>query len=229
MGNREVFLLVNGIWQPYSLDDEEALESHRVRVAATASLGEDVCLGDGACIQAGASIGDDSVVGAGAFVGSSVLIGRRTSIGDLTSVFSEARVGDDVHIGAEVRIGHDVVICDNARVGYRAEIANHAKIGNGVFVPGRAMVGDGGCVEKYPRPTFVSIIGPVYGVHYWGEDKIAIGCQIHSIDEWLEEGEEIAKTVDFGDEEIAEYRVYVETIKAIHEAGMERFAEGEDQ
>jgi hypothetical protein len=53
-------------------------------------------------------------------------------------------------------------------------------------------------------------------VSYWGEDRVDIGCQHRSINEWLTDYEELANKNEFTPEQITEYRGYVEFIASIH-------------
>jgi hypothetical protein len=60
------------------------------------------------------------------------------------------------------------------------------------------------------------LIGSRYPVSYWGEDRIDIGCQKRSIDQWLTDYAGIAAENNFTEAEIAEYRGYVEFIQSVH-------------
>ena len=85
-------------------------------------------------------------------------------------------------------------------------------IGEGAIVGEGARVGDGA------SPTIICIIGSRYPVAYWGEDRIDIGCEHHSITDWLSDGETIGKKHDFPPDQMVEYRRYVKLIAAIHTA-----------
>ena len=91
-------------------------------------------------------------------------------------------------------------------------IGEGAKVGNGASVGDGAKVGDGA------RPTIICIIGSSYPVAYWGEDRIDIGCEHHSITDWLSDGETIGKKHEFPPDQMVEYRRYVKSIAAIHTA-----------
>ena len=81
-----------------------------------------------------------------------------------------------------------------------------------------AIVGEGGRVGNGAIPTIIYIIGSIYPVAYWGEDRIDIGCEHHSITDWLSDGETIGKKHDFPPDQMVEYRRYVKLIAAIHTA-----------
>jgi hypothetical protein len=57
-------------------------------------------------------------------------------------------------------------------------------------------------------PLFIQ--GSKYSICMYTNNKIKIGCQIHSINQWLSHGEKIARLHGFTPEEIEEYRDYVE-------------------
>ena len=97
-------------------------------------------------------------------------------------------------------------------------IGEGAKVGDGARVGYGARVGDGGRVGNGARPTIICIIGSRYPVAYWGEDRIDIGCEHHSITDWLSDGETIGKKHEFPPDQMVEYRRYVKLIAAIHTA-----------
>jgi hypothetical protein len=89
-------------------------------------------------------------------------------------------------------------------------------IGGGAVIGGGARIGDGA------SPVIIYIIGSRYPVSYWGEDRVDIGCQSRTIEEWLNGYADIADKYDFTPEEIEEYRRYVEFIKSLHCAKNEK-------
>jgi hypothetical protein len=85
------------------------------------------------------------------------------------------------------------------------------------------LIGDG------ETPIIIYIIGSRYSVSYWGEDRVDIGCQDRSISEWLTNYKDIAAENNFTDEQIREYRGYVEFIKSIHDREAAEPAAGKEQ
>jgi hypothetical protein len=53
-------------------------------------------------------------------------------------------------------------------------------------------------------------------VYYWGEDKIAIGCESRSIEAWLTDSTDVAEAHGYTADEREEYREYVELIRSKH-------------
>ena len=80
----------------------------------------------------------------------------------------------------------------------------------GIRIGDRAFIGD------RVKPVIIYIVGSRFPVSYWGEDRVDIGCQSRSIDQWLEDYQDIAREHNFNIKEIEEYRGYVEFIKSVH-------------
>ena len=91
-------------------------------------------------------------------------------------------------------------------IGARASIGDGASIGYGASIGARA------------KPKIIYIFGSAYPVSYWGEDRIDIGCHHKPIAWWYEHGENVGRKECFTDEQIEEYRRYVDMIAAIHGA-----------
>jgi carbonic anhydrase/acetyltransferase-like protein (isoleucine patch superfamily) len=126
-----------------------------------------------------------------------------THIGDGTRIGYRTHIGDRTHIGVGTHIG------DRTYIGNRTHIGDEVHIGDG------ALIGDGASIGDGVFPVVIHIIGSRYSLSYWGEDRIDIGCEKRSIQDWLT-GEDIAKRYDFKPDEITEYRSYVEFIARIH-------------
>ena len=54
-------------------------------------------------------------------------------------------------------------------------------------------------------------------MYYWGQDIIQIGCQQKSIKEWQKEFIEIGKENNYSEEEIKEYKNYIDIVAIMHE------------
>jgi hypothetical protein len=79
-------------------------------------------------------------------------------------------------------------------------------IGSGAEIGSWARIGSGA------KPVIVYIIGSRHPVSYWGEDRIDIGCQRHTIAEWQKSYAEIGKENFYSDEALEEYRRYIDFI-----------------
>lgn len=87
----------------------------------------------------------------------------------------------------------------------------------GIDIASTAYVGDGANIPADTTPKIICIIGSRHPLSYWGEDRIDIGCEQHTIAEWIEHAEAIGKNNEYTDEEIAEYLTYTNFVKSIHE------------
>ena len=117
-----------------------------------------------------------------------------------------------ITVGARAWVGDGATVGNGATVGDGATVGARAWVGDRAWVGARATVGDGA------KPTIIYIIGSSFPLSYWGEDRIDIGCQSHTIAGWLEQGEKIGKHYQFTAEQIVEYRRYYDLIAAMHAA-----------
>jgi NDP-sugar pyrophosphorylase family protein len=109
-----------------------------------------------------------------------------------------------------------ITIESEAEIGSRAVISSGAEIGSRAVISSGAVIGSRAVISSGATPKIVYIIGSRFPVSYWEEDRIDIGCQSRSIDQWLNDYADIASEHDFSPAEIDEYRCYVEFIKSIH-------------
>jgi hypothetical protein len=108
-------------------------------------------------------------------------------------------------------------VTDTAELEKRGiHIGGGAHIESEAYIESGAHIGSGAVIGSGAKPIIIYIIGSRFPVSYWGEDRIDIGCQSRSIDEWLTDYAGIAKEYEFTTCEIEEYRGYVEFIKSVH-------------
>ena len=60
------------------------------------------------------------------------------------------------------------------------------------------------------------IIGSRHPVMYWGESRMQVGCQNHTLDEWAADINTIGHEAGYTTEQIIEYVGYFEMVKAFH-------------
>ena len=60
------------------------------------------------------------------------------------------------------------------------------------------------------------LTGSNHSVAYWGEDKIQIGCKSFSIEFWIENFAEVGKSQNYSNDQIAEYKTYIDIIANYH-------------
>ena len=206
-----IYLWVQGEgWKEFELTDTEALKERGISIDAR------VTISAGAFIGAGATIRELATIGAGAFIGERATINARATIGR----------GATIHKGATINAG--AFIGEGAFIDVRATIGIDATVGRGATIKARAFIGRGAVIGDYEKPTCIYITGTEFPVSYWGEDRIDIGCESLSINDWLgKEGKKQAAKENFSETEIAEYKRYIKFIKQVHEASNPTADKGE--
>lgn len=100
----------------------------------------------------------------------------------------------------------------NIKIGGYVEIGDNANIGDSANIGSCAEIGD--CTE-INRTLF--LIGSQHTVSYWGENRIQIGCKGYSISEWQKNFKRVGKLENYTDEQIIEYKSYIDMISKLHE------------
>lgn len=114
-------------------------------------------------------------------------------------VHESAKVDESAYVGPKAAVYGD------ARVYGDALVYGDARVYGNAWVYGNARV----CGNAWNKsPLF--IVGSRYSLTNCKYGHIQIGCKCGTFDWWLKNGEEVAKAEGFSDEEIAEYRAYVE-------------------
>jgi sugar O-acyltransferase (sialic acid O-acetyltransferase NeuD family) len=99
-----------------------------VLIHPSAFIGENVILGAGTIVMAGAVIECNSVIGKGVIVNTSSSIDHDNVIGDFV------HISPGVHIAGDVKVGKNSWICIGATVINHLTIADHCTIGAGAVV-----------------------------------------------------------------------------------------------
>lgn len=99
---------------------------------------------------------------------------------------------------------------------------NGIYIGSDTSIGYRAFIGHGASIGDRAKPKTIFITGSRHSVNYWGEDKIQICCIQKSIAEWEKEYAKVGIENSYSQDEIAEYRRYIEMIKAFHESNQSK-------
>ena len=126
-------------------------------------------------------------------------------------VYGDAWVSGDACVYGDAQVYGDACVYGDAQVYGDARVYGDAWVYGDARVYGDAQVyGDAWvCGGKWSvSPLFIQ--GSKYSICMYTNNKIKIGCQIHTIKQWLSHGEAIAKAERFTPEEIEEYRWYVE-------------------
>jgi UDP-3-O-[3-hydroxymyristoyl] glucosamine N-acyltransferase len=155
-------------------------------------------------------------IGPGAWIGAEVMIFNGAKIGAESLIFFGAQIGRDSQIEDHVEIGYEAHIGDGARIDRSSTILDGAHIGEGAHIHPHSWIGRNAFIGDYATPTNIKIIGSKHQVSYWGEDRIDIGCQSRSIDGWTVGYKLLARQYGYDAGDIAEYRRYVDHIRAYH-------------
>lgn len=115
-----------------------------------------------------------------------------------------------------------IYIGSDTSIGYRAFIGHGAVIGDRASIGDRAVIGDDAVIGDRAKPKTIFITGSRHSVNYWGEDKIQISCIQKSIAEWEKEYAKVGIENSYSQDEIAEYRRYIEMIKAFHQSNQSK-------
>ena len=126
-------------------------------------------------------------------------------------VFGNAQVFGDAQVSGNAQVFGDAQVSGNAQVFGDAQVSGNARVYGDAQVYGNARV-SGDAWDK--SPAYIN--ATKFSITMCKKGYLQIGCQCHSIKKWLSHGEKIGKRYGFSDEEIAEYRVWVEAIAKIY-------------
>jgi UDP-3-O-[3-hydroxymyristoyl] glucosamine N-acyltransferase len=211
---------------------EKELEMRNIKI------GKDVHFGRGVMLGNGIEIGDNTIIGDGTKIYDDTIIGNDVLIYDRVYISYRVHIGNKTRIDDQVRISNNVIIeeeayiyCNSiihrsvyiekaATIGLGTCIYPCAHIGRDSNINKHSVIGTKATIEDRSNPLIVSFAESMYSVSYWGEDKVAIGCQVKTIDEWLDNHKEIAKKYGFDKTRTAKYLGYLRVIKLLHKMNM---------
>jgi UDP-3-O-[3-hydroxymyristoyl] glucosamine N-acyltransferase len=104
------------------------------------------------------------------------------------------RLGEGVSLGNYVRLGEGVSLGNDVRLGEGVSLGNYVRLGNDVRL------------GKSP----IQIQGTKHLLYQYDYNQLGIGCEIHMIEEWKKNYKEIGKQHGYTDEEIKEYKLYID-------------------
>lgn len=137
-----------------------------VCVSPNATVGDNVTIGFGTIIEAGAdikddvTIGDNVVVGEGAQLNDGVIIGDGTYVGPNADIKMDAIIGSGVTIGYDTKIGENAQVGDNTVIGDYVDIKKNAAIGSNVTIGNNVEIGEGATIldgAVLPDGTVISM------------------------------------------------------------------------
>jgi len=189
------------------------LTEHRIKIHPTATIGDNVYLGDGCNIGSGTTIEND------------VIIGDMTSISVCVTIHQSANIGDSCHIGFQSAIGAGTRILNNSRIGQSTRIGENVfidtsvKIGTDCFVASDTVisvpfVGNKAQISDNVRKS-LAVQGSMHRLSWWGTNDVSIGCETMPIEQWEAKGRTMARNNGYTDEQITEYLQYLDICKIL--------------
>jgi len=193
------------------------LTEHRIKIHPTATIGNNVYLGDGCEIGSGATIGNSVMIGDMASISSCATLERGANIGNYANIHFQAKIGLKATIEYNATIGQGTTIGSLAFIGAYTQIGADTWIafGSKVTVP---FVG---CKAKVAIDLKKSICiqGSMHKLSWWGTDEICIGCVTKTLIVWEAEGRTMARNNGYTDEQITEYFQYLDICKTLLKNG----------
>jgi hypothetical protein len=131
-------------------------------------------------------------------------------------VFGNARVSGDAQVSGNAwvsgnaRVSGNAWVYGDALVYGDAQVFGNARVSGDAQVSGNARV-SGNAWNKSP----LYIQGSLYALTNCKYGYVRIGCEEHSIKEWIKDGKRIAEKHGFTKEQIAEYAEYIKLFKKI--------------
>jgi UDP-3-O-[3-hydroxymyristoyl] glucosamine N-acyltransferase len=239
----QVFVKINDKWRLVNISSRE-IDRQDIKI------GDRVYFGEGVYLNKGITIGNDSffdgntVVGESCSFGNGCAIWNRVKIGNCCRfaagvlVFQDVFIGDACSFGQLVRLGigskidnyvmieRESYIEVGVKIGESSLLASgcyigmYSKLGKDVRINHLSWIGKKANIKDKANPVTVSILGSRYPLHFWGEDKIVIGCTQLKINEWLSDlGKQKAKEINMVEQEIKEYKEYIILCRKIFERG----------
>lgn len=92
-------------------------------------------------------------------------------------------------------------VADNAYVGPKAQVCGNAQVYGGKWA-------------KSP----LQIQGTKHFFNVASDNEITIGCERHTFEEWLEKYDEIGRNNNYSDEDITEYKKYIDLAASLIKA-----------
>ena len=127
-------------------------------------------------------------------------------------VENTAQVDDSSCVSGSARVYGSAQVFGYAWVSVSAHVYGSAHVSGSASVYGYAKVYEG---EWVSSPLYLQ--GSKYSVCRCSKSNVMIGCEDHSIDEWLSRYSEIGRDNGYSEEEIEEYGLYLELFSEIIE------------
>ena len=134
------------------------------------------------------------------------------SIVDNSRVSSSSVSSSSVYDSSRVSSSsvYDSRVYDSSRVSNNSRVYNSI-VDNSSIVDNNSRVSNSSVYDSIVENVqLVSITGTQHGVHWRDGEHIAIGCEVHTLEHWLENYAEIGKNNGYSDDQIEEYKRYID-------------------
>jgi acyl-[acyl carrier protein]--UDP-N-acetylglucosamine O-acyltransferase len=187
---------------------EEAQVSWHAQISGSARVSGDAQIYGHARISGDAQVsgnvqvsGDAQIYGHARIYGYAQVYGNAQIYGH-ARIYGYAQVSGDAQIYGHARIyGHALIY------GY-AQVSGDAQISRDAQVYGHALI-SGDVWEFFP----LYIQGTAHSLTTCSRTQLVIGCEVHTVDYWLENYEEIGLQNGYSDKQIKEYRGHIKSAK----------------
>lgn len=162
-------------------------------------------------ISPSATIEDQIKVDCMVRIGDNTKIGNFTELGECVIIDDEVEVGALCCISEHTRVGRGVRIKNSAEIGRLSKIGEFTEISSGVKLLDYTSIGASLKIEKV-----LHIYTTKYEISYWGENAVQIGSTCKTIEFWLSYFEDTVSFRLYTEEDCAELKDIVSSIKDIH-------------
>ena len=168
-------------------------------VADTAYVGPDALVCDQAGVYDQAEIYWHAQVRGRAEIYGQAQVRGRAEVYDQAQVCGTAQVYDQARVYGQAEVYGVAIVLGRARIYGTAIVLGQVRVSGQVSI-------HGGIWSEVP----LMIKGTRHTLCVCSPTEIAIGCEVHSVEHWLERYEEIGKANGYTDEDIAEYRYLID-------------------
>jgi len=173
-----------------TIDNEQLDVYYTSEISKTILKANNIIIDKHTVLEDNVIISSGCKIGVGCKISSGVSLGFNTVIQDESNIGKDSIISDNVKIEMAVNIGDNCVIKSDIIIGEEAIIDNDTVI-----------------INSFYKKTAKS------NVTYCGNNKISIGCQLYTIDSWLNNYKSIGDKFNYTQSEINECINHIKFIK----------------
>jgi len=184
-----------------------------------AKVFDNACISGGAHVSEEAHIGDDSHVRGSALIYGKARIYGNSNVSGYSCVYDNSRIYGNSNVSGYSCVYGNARLSGNAHVGGNSRVYGNARLSGEARVYGNSRVHGNSCVLADLKCHSYYINGSVHIVNYVGhrdeKPMIKIGCEEHSLENWLENYKEIGAKYKYSEAQIIEYGCYLRMLKEL--------------